>query len=49
MKKSEIIEYTMFAIAWILAVVLMGVGVKIMKHQRHKQQIDLISQTTHEL
>jgi hypothetical protein len=30
MKKSEFIEYAMFAIAWILAVVLMGVGAKIM-------------------
>jgi hypothetical protein len=30
MKRSEILEYTMFAIAWILAVVLMGVGAKLM-------------------
>lgn len=30
MKRSEIIEYTMFAIAWAMAVVLMGVMAKIM-------------------
>ena len=30
MKRDEIIEYTMFAIAWAMAVVLMGVGAKIM-------------------
>lgn len=30
MKRSEIIEYVMFAIAWVMAVVLMGVMAKIM-------------------
>lgn len=30
MKKNEIIEYAMFAIAWVMAIVLMGVMAKIM-------------------
>lgn len=30
MKRSEFIEYAMFAIAWVMAVVLMGVMAKIL-------------------